>query len=69
MQIKIAHKATQREHNDADITKQTDDPKTEDLDIRPFASPEEIQNGKLGPEELLSLPVFKVPILNLEFVW
>ncbi|POO00326.1 Splicing factor-like protein [Trema orientale] len=59
LQIKIAHKAFQMEHNNDDVAKETDDPKIEDLDNKPYASPEEIQNGKLGPEELLSLPVFK----------
>ncbi|KAM6546963.1 hypothetical protein CsatB_027699 [Cannabis sativa] len=60
MQIKLAHKAVQREHNDDEIAKEADDPKSEDLDInKPYASPEEIQGGKLGLEELLSLPVFK----------
>ncbi|XP_030506672.2 U11/U12 small nuclear ribonucleoprotein 65 kDa protein [Cannabis sativa] len=60
MQIKLAHKAVQREHNDDEIAKEADDLKSEDLDInKPYASPEEIQGGKLGLEELLSLPVFK----------
>ncbi|XP_062113658.1 U11/U12 small nuclear ribonucleoprotein 65 kDa protein [Humulus lupulus] len=59
LQIKLAHKPVQKEHNDDEITKETDDLKSEALDIKPYASPEEIQGGKLGPEELLSLPVFK----------
>lgn len=67
MQIKIAHAAVQREHNDDATTKETEEPKSKGLDIKPYASPVEIQRGKLGPEELLSLPVFKVPtfIFNL----
>lgn len=60
IQIKFANKAAQKEHNDVGVSGETEDPNTESLDIKPYATPEEIQNGKLGPEELLSLPVFKV---------
>lgn len=59
LQIKFANKAAQKEHNDVGVSGETEDPNTESLDIKPYATPEEIQNGKLGPEELLSLPVFK----------
>lgn len=60
VQIKIANKAGQKEHNDGSINRETEDPKTEGIDMKPFATKEEIQNGKMGPEELLSLTVFRV---------
>ncbi|GMN58426.1 hypothetical protein TIFTF001_027529 [Ficus carica] len=59
LQIKIANKAGQKEHNDGSINRETEDPKTESIDMKPFATQEEVQNGKMGPEELLSLPVFR----------
>lgn len=37
----------------------------EDLEHSPYATLEELKSGKLPPEEILSLPMFKVPYLQL----
>ncbi|KAK9108257.1 hypothetical protein Syun_024268 [Stephania yunnanensis] len=39
-----------------------EEPLKEGLEVKPFATPEEIERGKLPLEELLSLPMFKVPM-------
>ena len=64
MQIKIAPKADQRDHDDDSTTRETEEPKLDSSDIKPYATPEEIKNGKLALEELVSLPVFKVPVFD-----
>lgn len=61
LQIKITHKAVQSEHKDNSGAKEPEDPEKESLDIKPYATPEDIETGKLPPEEILSLPMFKVP--------
>lgn len=64
-QIKIAPKVVNNEHKDDSITKDSEHPKNESSDINSFATPEELERGKLPPEEILSLPMFKVISKNL----
>ncbi|KAK0598958.1 hypothetical protein LWI29_001080 [Acer saccharum] len=71
LQFKIAPKVIQNEQKDDSIAKETEEPDNEGLDtqelesnkedsnIKPFATPEEVERGKLPPEEILSLPMFK----------
>ncbi|XP_008225267.1 PREDICTED: U11/U12 small nuclear ribonucleoprotein 65 kDa protein isoform X1 [Prunus mume] len=59
VQIKIAPKVVNNEHKDDSITKDSEHPKNESSDINSFATPEELERGKLPPEEILSLPMFK----------
>lgn len=59
-QIKIAPKVIQNEEKDDTIAKELEEPNKEGSDIKPFATPEELEMGKLPPEEILSLPMFKV---------
>lgn len=44
--------------------KEFEEPLDEGLDHKPYATPEEIESNKLAPEEILSLPKFKVPKLE-----
>lgn len=50
----------QNERKDDSTTKELEDPDKEASDIKPYATPEELESGKLPPEEILSLPMFKV---------
>ncbi|XP_044499464.1 U11/U12 small nuclear ribonucleoprotein 65 kDa protein [Mangifera indica] len=59
LQIKIAPKVIQSQHRDDSITEELEEHIEVDSDNRPFATPEELERGKLPPEELLSLPMFK----------
>ncbi|XP_052294565.1 U11/U12 small nuclear ribonucleoprotein 65 kDa protein isoform X3 [Citrus sinensis] len=59
LQIKITPKASQTEDKDDGIVKELEEPNKEDSDVKPFATPEELEMGKLPPEEILSLPMFK----------
>ncbi|KAJ4821821.1 hypothetical protein Tsubulata_017813 [Turnera subulata] len=59
LQIKIAKKATEIEHKDDSIVKESEDPEKEGSDNRPYATLEEIESKRLAPEEILSLPKFK----------
>lgn len=65
LQIKIAPKVVNNEHKDDSITKDSEHPKNESSDINSFATPEELERGKLPPEEILSLPMFKVSISKI----
>ena len=40
--------------------KESEDSEKEDFDLKPYATLEELKSGKLPPEEILSLPMFKV---------
>ncbi|XP_059647288.1 U11/U12 small nuclear ribonucleoprotein 65 kDa protein isoform X2 [Cornus florida] len=59
LQIKIVPKQIQSEQTETDIKKDLDEPENLDLDFKPYATPEELESGKLPPEEILSLPMFK----------
>ncbi|KAK9170635.1 hypothetical protein Syun_002775 [Stephania yunnanensis] len=60
LQIKITSKPTQKQHDGEEShEKEEEEPLKEGLEVKPFATPEEIERGKLPPEELLSLPMFK----------
>lgn len=68
MKIKIAPKAIQNEQKDDAITEELMEPEKEILDPKKFLTPEELESGKLPPEEILSLPMFKVWILNISII-
>ncbi|KAK4436855.1 U11/U12 small nuclear ribonucleoprotein [Sesamum alatum] len=59
LQIKIAPKQIQPEPMHDDAEKETQEPKLETFDHEPYATLEELNSGKLPPEEILSLPRFK----------
>ncbi|KAF6147747.1 hypothetical protein GIB67_006720 [Kingdonia uniflora] len=60
LQIKFATRVIQDEPKDDDESmKDSVDSTKEGLELRPFATLEEIESGKLPPEEILSLPMFK----------
>ncbi|KAI3523231.1 hypothetical protein L1887_01290 [Cichorium endivia] len=59
LQIKITPKQTQTEQKDDEITEDVEEMENENLITKPFASVEDLENGKLPPEEILSLPMFK----------
>ncbi|KAM1040348.1 hypothetical protein FF1_029596 [Malus domestica] len=59
VQIKIAPKVVANENKDDGITEDSEHPENESADINAFATPEELEKGKLPPEEILSLPMFK----------
>ena len=59
MQIRIAPKKVRPEVNDVDLGKES--PQLEEgTDGRAYATVEQIESQKLPPEEILSLPMFKV---------
>lgn len=60
MQIKITPKQTQPEKVYDDTAEEIEDMGNNNLDTKPFATAEELEDGKLPPEEILSLPMFKV---------
>ncbi|KAK6932732.1 RNA recognition motif domain [Dillenia turbinata] len=59
LQIKIGPKQVISELNDSNAMENLKEPMNESSESKPYATPEEIQNGKLPPEEILSLPKFK----------
>ncbi|XP_072985075.1 U11/U12 small nuclear ribonucleoprotein 65 kDa protein isoform X1 [Typha latifolia] len=59
LKIKIGPKAAQKELPDIDSSTKELEPSTEHLEKNHYATPQEIENGKLPPEEILSLPMFK----------
>ncbi|CAI9764310.1 unnamed protein product [Fraxinus pennsylvanica] len=59
LQIKIAPKQVQTESKDAGTAMESPEPDNEMSDYKPYATLEELNLGKLPPEELLSLPMFK----------
>ncbi|RWR80036.1 RNA recognition motif domain-containing protein [Cinnamomum micranthum f. kanehirae] len=61
--IKIAPKPMQSEVVDDDTTmEEVGEPAKEDLELKPYATPQEIEGGRLPPEEILSLPMFKLEL-------
>ncbi|KAL0422995.1 UNVERIFIED_CONTAM: U11/U12 small nuclear ribonucleoprotein [Sesamum latifolium] len=59
LQIKIAPKQVQAEARHDDAGKEAQEPRLETFDHEPYATLEELNSGKLPPEEILSLPRFK----------
>ncbi|KAL4355382.1 hypothetical protein GQ457_06G017800 [Hibiscus cannabinus] len=61
LQIKIAPKQIPIEQKDADEDHKQimEEPNEEGLDAKQFATADELEKGKLPPEEILSLPMFK----------
>ncbi|XP_022718968.1 LOW QUALITY PROTEIN: U11/U12 small nuclear ribonucleoprotein 65 kDa protein-like [Durio zibethinus] len=63
LQIKIAPKHIPNEQKDDDdddeATNGFQEPNEEDSDAKRFATADELEKGKLPPEEILSLPMFK----------
>ncbi|RDY11553.1 U11/U12 small nuclear ribonucleoprotein 65 kDa protein, partial [Mucuna pruriens] len=58
LKINIVPKTTLNEHKDDDTTQELQEP--EDVaDPNKFLTPDELERGKLPPEEILSLPMFK----------
>lgn len=60
LQIKIAPKAKVDEHKNDDTRQDLQEPEKDSPDPYRFLTPEELERGKLPPEEILSLPMFKV---------
>ncbi|KAK9289488.1 hypothetical protein L1049_007643 [Liquidambar formosana] len=50
LQIKITPKLIQNDHKDDIIMKELGDPEEEGLALKPYATTEELQSGKLPPE-------------------
>ncbi|XWS57821.1 hypothetical protein CRYUN_Cryun09bG0206500 [Craigia yunnanensis] len=61
LQIKIAPKHIPKEQkdDDDDYKQISEEPNEEDSDAKRFATADELEKGKLPPEEILSLPMFK----------
>ncbi|XP_071710800.1 U11/U12 small nuclear ribonucleoprotein 65 kDa protein [Rutidosis leptorrhynchoides] len=59
LQIKIAPKRTQTEPVDDGTTEEIEEVEDENINTKPFATVEDLEHGKLPPEEILSLPMFK----------
>ncbi|XP_038980348.1 U11/U12 small nuclear ribonucleoprotein 65 kDa protein [Phoenix dactylifera] len=59
LQIKIVPKSMQKGTTDDDGDMKEPDPVKENMEQKAYATPQEIESGKLPPEEILSLPMFK----------
>ncbi|KAG8374521.1 hypothetical protein BUALT_Bualt10G0003600 [Buddleja alternifolia] len=59
LQIRIAPKQIQLEQKDDYAAKESQEPNLETLDHKPYATLDELNRGRLPPEEILSLPRFK----------
>ncbi|KAK3011833.1 hypothetical protein RJ639_010827 [Escallonia herrerae] len=59
LQIKIAPKLLQNEQKDEGIARELEEPDRENINLRPYPTQEDLDSGKLPPEEILSLPMFK----------
>ncbi|XP_004493139.1 U11/U12 small nuclear ribonucleoprotein 65 kDa protein [Cicer arietinum] len=59
LKINIAPKASLKEHKDNDTKQELQEPDKEALDPNKFLTTDELERGKLPPEEILSLPMFK----------
>ncbi|OMO84700.1 hypothetical protein CCACVL1_10705 [Corchorus capsularis] len=63
LQINIAPKQIPNEQkdddDDHDLKQISEEPNEEDSDAKRFATADELEKGKLPPEEILSLPMFK----------
>lgn len=59
LQIKIAPKSVQKETTDDDSNMKESDSVKKNTEQKAYAAPQEIESGKLPPEDILSLPMFK----------
>lgn len=59
LQIKIAPRQIQNDEKGASTAKEVESEEN-DFNLKPYATLEELEKGKLPPEEILSLPMFKV---------
>ncbi|XP_020218509.1 U11/U12 small nuclear ribonucleoprotein 65 kDa protein [Cajanus cajan] len=59
LKINIAPKAILNEHKDDDTSQELQEPEKDGPDPNKFLTPYELERGKLPPEEILSLPMFK----------
>ncbi|XP_027349868.1 U11/U12 small nuclear ribonucleoprotein 65 kDa protein isoform X3 [Abrus precatorius] len=59
LKIKIAPKATLNAQKDDDTAEESQEPEKDIPDPNKFFTPDELEGGKLPPEEILSLPMFK----------
>ncbi|KAK7396037.1 hypothetical protein VNO78_16737 [Psophocarpus tetragonolobus] len=59
LKINIVPKASLNEHKDDDTTQEVQEPEKDVPDPNKFFTPDELERGKLPPEEILSLPMFK----------
>ncbi|XP_022152395.1 U11/U12 small nuclear ribonucleoprotein 65 kDa protein isoform X2 [Momordica charantia] len=57
-QIKIVPKVI-HDGKDDTINNELEEPEKEEPDLKPYATLEDLERGKLPPEEILSLPMFK----------
>lgn len=53
-------KQVQSEQTDQSEVEKEQTVPDENLDLKPYLTPDELEGGKLPPEEILSLPMFKV---------
>lgn len=53
-------KQVQSEQTESEVKEERTVPDNKNLDLKPYLTPEELEGGKLPPEEILSLPMFKV---------
>lgn len=65
LQINIAPKEIKDERKNDDRSQDLQEPEKDSPDPHKFLTPEELESGKLPPEEILSLPMFKVWTLNV----
>ncbi|KAI4386660.1 hypothetical protein MLD38_004575 [Melastoma candidum] len=59
LQIKIAPKIPKTQPTDDHLMNDPEGPDKDALDVKTFATPDELEKGRLPPEEILSLPMFK----------
>lgn len=59
LQIKITSKQTQTAQVDDGTAEEIEEVDNENINTKPFATVEDLEHGKLPPEEILSLPMFK----------
>ncbi|XP_014491248.1 U11/U12 small nuclear ribonucleoprotein 65 kDa protein isoform X1 [Vigna radiata var. radiata] len=59
LKINIVPKATLSKHRDDETTQELQEPEKDVPDPSKFLTPDELEKGKLPPEEILSLPMFK----------
>lgn len=59
--------------DDDNTMEEVREPAKDDLELKPYVTSQEIESGRLPPEEILSLPMFKVTycrlVLILDSAW